>query len=309
VVASCSNWTGANASFMKKQQLIVAALLSSALMPHIAQAQLTKPAAPAAATMSEADLRALGEGIAFPYEKLDGALRDNVDKEGNVFYSKIKGRNDLETFVRAVAIADMNKFPKWTIPADPKDPKSKDELDRTPELTFYINAYNGLYLKAIADAYPVNSPGEIKNLDTEKSRVVAGQSYSFADLRRKIAEIDPRALFALPDGTKMGPRPSTGAYRYSGLDAQLNDAVSSYVNDITRVAVPVRLQNIVAVSPWLQSVDEWFGGKSNRSKWNGIKTLLMGYTTRNSDQRYFAAGDYQVVFMQPDGSINEALSR
>lgn len=293
---------------MKKQQLLVAVLLASALLPQASQAQIIGKATPPAATLTETDLRALGEGIAFPYELLDNALKDNVDKEGKISYGKIKGSNDLETFVRAVAIADLSKFPKWMIPADPNDPKSVEEPDRTPELTFYINAYNALFLKAITDGYPVGSPTEIKNLDTAKTRTVAGKAYSFADLRKVIAELDPRALFALPDGTNGGPRAAGTAYRYTNLNAQLNGAVNSYINDITRVAPPVRLQNTVMVSPWLQSVDEWFVGKGRRSKWNGIKNVLMGYTTRNSDQRYFAAGDYQVVFMRPDNSINEALS-
>ncbi|RYG70866.1 DUF547 domain-containing protein [bacterium] len=298
-----------NAIFMKKHQMFVAALLSSALLPQISQAQVMAPAAPVAANMSEADIKALGEGIAFPYEKLDSVLRETVDKEGNVFYSKIKGRNDLETFVRAVAIADLTKFPKWMVPSDPKDPKSKEKPDQFPELAFYINAYNGLFLKAVGDEYPIRSLGDIKGLDTEKTRVVAGQSYSFADLRRKIAEIDPRALFCLPDGTNAGPRASSGVFRYTGLDQQLNAAISSFVNDVTRVTPPVRLENKVSVSPWMQTVDEYFGTKGGRSKWNGIKSLLVSYTTRNSDQGYLSAGDYQVAFLPADKSVNEARTR
>jgi hypothetical protein len=294
---------------MKKHQFLVAVLLSSPVLSQVSQAQIVAPKAPVAATMSESDLRALGEGIAFPYEKLDNVIRGNVDKEGAVFYSKIKGNNELETFARAVAIADLTKFPVWTVPADPEDPKSKPYPDHSAELTFFINAYNGLFLKAIADAYPVNSPGEIKNLDSAKTRVVAGQNYSFADLRRKIAGMDKRALFALPDGTKSGPRASNSVYRYYGLDAQLNAAVSSFVNDVSRVMPPLRLQNTVTVAPWLGTVDEYFGTKTTRNKWSGIRQILAGYTKRDSDQRYLSSGDYQVVFMPGDGSLNEAISR
>jgi hypothetical protein len=294
---------------MKKHQLFVAVLLSSPVLSQVSQAQIVAPKAPVAATMSESDLRALGEGIAFPYEKLDNVIRGNIDKEGAVFYGKFKGSNELETFARAVAIADLSKFPVWTVAADPEDPKSKSHPDNTAELTFFINAYNGLYLKAIADAYPVSSPAEIKNLDTDKTRVVAGQNYSFAELRRKIAGMDSRALFALPDGTNSGPRASNSVYRYFGLDAQLNAAVSSYVNDVSRVMPPLRLQNTVTVSPWLSTVDEYFSPKTGRNQWNGIRKILAGYTKRDGDQRYLSSGDYQVRFMPADRSLNEAISR
>ncbi|HEX9996338.1 MAG TPA: DUF547 domain-containing protein [Abditibacterium sp.] len=295
---------------MKKQSFLIAALLGSTLLPIASRAQVVTPTAPILApSMSEADLRALGEGIAFPYEKLDAVLRANVNNEGAVFYSKLRNNNDLETFARAVAIADMTKFPQWMIPPDPEKPNSKATPDRTPQLTFYINAYNGLFLKAIADAYPVNSPSQIEGLDTAKTRVVAGKTYSFAELRELIAEMDPRALFALPDGTNSGPRAAAGVYRYAGLDEQLNAAISFFVNDLTRVGTPARLQNSVEVSPWLATIDGYFAPKTGRRKWNGIRKILSGYTKRKTDQSYFSTGDYQVNFSLENRSINEQLSR
>ncbi|PQV64958.1 Protein of unknown function, DUF547 [Abditibacterium utsteinense] len=298
---------------MKKIPFLVAAILGCGAVAPIAWAQEfvvpAKPPAKPAASLSETELRGLGEGIAFPYEKLERALAPNVNVEGAVFYAKLKGNNDLETFVRAVAIADMTRFPKWMNPPDPQDPKSTASLDRTPELTFLINAYNGLFFKAIADAYPVNSPAQIKGLDSAKTRRVAGKDVSFAELRRQIATIDPRALFALPDGTNAGPRASSKVYSYLGLGAQLNQAANAYVNDLSRVKSPLRLQNMVEVSPWLATVDEYFAPKTAKRKWNGVRNVLSSYTKRDSDQRYFAAGDYQINFSLENGSVNEQLSR
>ena len=299
--------------FMKKSLFFAAALLCGAL-PSVSRAQQIELPAPTAASkpaasLSEAELRALGEGIAFPYELLDKVLAANVNKEGAVFYSKVKGNNDLATFVRAVAIADLTKFPQWTIPADPADPKSKEQPDQTPEMAFWINAYNGLFLKTLADAYPISSPLQIKDLDTAKTRVVAGKSYSFAELRRKIAGIDPRALFSLPDGTNSGPRAAPAVVRYVGLSNRLNDAITAFVNDFSRVEAPQRLQKTVMVSPWLAEVDAFLKPQTTRRKWEGIRSILAAYTTRNGDQRYFSAGDYQVEFMLPNRSLNEQLSR
>lgn len=295
---------------MNKSSLLVATtLLSSALLGSLAQAQVVAPATPPASSLSETDLRNLGEGVAFPYEKLESALKDNVSKDGLIFYAKIKGNNDLETFVRAVAIADMKKFPAWPVPADPEVKDSKDGLDQTAELAFLINAYNALFIKAIADAYPVNGPSLIKDLDTAKTRVVGGVNYSFADLRRKIAEIDPRALFALPDGTNSGPRASMLAYRYLGLNTLLNEVVKGFINDTTRVAVPDRARNVVQVSPFLATVDEFFRAKTSRRKGEGVRNLLAAYTTSGSIQRYFGAGAYQIEYTLTNNTLNEQFTR
>lgn len=298
---------------MKKSFFLLAATLSAGALAPLSQAQVitpdAKPIAPPAASLSDVQLRALGEGVAFPYEKLDSVLATSVDKEGRIIYSKAKGSNDLDTFVRAVAVADLTKFPQWMIPPDPEDPKAKATPDRSPELIFWINAYNGLFLKTIADAYPVNSPSQIPDLDKAKTRVVAGQTYSFADMRRKIAEIDARALFALPDGTVEGPRAAPGVYRYIGLNEQLNAAARAFVNDITRVTAPNRLQNSVAVSPWLATVDEYFRPDATRRKWEGIRKVLAGYTTRSADRNYFVTGDYEVLFLPSDRTLSEKLTR
>lgn len=294
---------------MKKSLFLTASLLlSSAIAPTFSQAQMAAPIAPQpAASLSDDQLRAMGQGVAFPYERLDRVLRANVDKEGNVAYARVKGNNDLDIFVRALALADLTKFPNWMNPADPADPKSKPTPDRTPELVFWINAYNGLFLKAIADAYPVKSPTQIAGLDSAKTRVVAGKAYSFADLRRKIAEIDPRALFALPDGTKSGPRALSSVYRYTNLGKQLNGAITAFINDPTHVEPPLRLKNTVSVSPWLLSVEEWFKPKASRRKMDGARRLLSSYAQRNSDQNYFTAGDYEVKFLPTNASLNEQV--
>jgi len=76
-----------------------------------------------------------------------------------------------------VHIADLP--PDENHPLDP--PKVLD--DQRPLTAFWVNAYNALFLKAIVDAYPIGSVNDIKDLDTAKTRVVAGKPYSFAEMR------------------------------------------------------------------------------------------------------------------------------
>lgn len=278
-----------------------------------AQAQVMGAKVKPAAELTEKEIIAAGQGVVFPYDLLETVLGKTVSPEGEVQYSKVKGDNDLAIFARAVALADLSQFPTWTLPVDPTKPKEPPAKDRRPELAFWINAYNGLFLKALADAYPVNSPAEIPGLDTAKTRVVAGKSYSFEELRRKIAtEFDPVALFALQTGTRMGPRVQPRAIRYSGLQETLEELAYFYVMDSTLVG-PFSVGTAsgeVEVSPWLQSVDEFFKPKVSRNKWEGIRNILRRFTKTGPSRNFYLNNrDFEVKFMPSAPRINEVLSR
>lgn len=260
-----------------------------------------------AAEYSDDELRALGTGIAFPYEYLDTVLRRFVSTKGEMYYLKAKGDNDLDTFARAVAIADLSQFPVFTVAVDPKDPTLGTKPDNTPELTFWINAYNGLRLKALADRYPVGSVIGLKDFDDVKNQVVAGKKYSFAELRDKIGKMDARALFAITSGAEEGPGVPLTVYRYSQLSDQLNQSVSAFVNDQTKVSAPDRLANKVQASPYLQQVDLYFKPKNGRRKFEGIRYLLSTYSKNGASRNYFTTGDYTINFSLADGKLNEQI--
>lgn len=262
-----------------------------------------------AADYSDAELKAMGTGIAFPYELLDGVLKRYVNKSGDVYYLKAKGDNDLDTFARAVAIADLGQFPVFSSPVDPTNAAKGVMPDHSAELTFWVNAYNGLRLKAIADRYPGISNTVLKQLDAAKSQGVAGQSYSFAQLRQKIAGMDPRALFALMGGTKDGPSAPVTVYRYSGLGLQLNQAAKAFVNDQSKVSLPDRLANRVEVSPYLVEVDPYFKTGGSRRKFSGVRQVLSTYTTNRVARGYFATSEYTINLSLGSDKLNEQMGR
>ncbi len=258
------------------------------------------PTRPAAADMTVEQIRALGQGVAFPYEILNRVLSKIVNAQGLVNYGQAHKSDDLAVFVRAVGLAEMDNFPVF------KDKNDKGETvpDERQPLAFYINAYNALFLQTVADAYPVGNVGEIADLYSKK-RLVAGQQMSLDELRKKIVDLDSRALFVLMDGTKMGPRAVQGALLGFNLDSELNAGIKSYVNDPVRVGPPSRLSNEVVVSPWLLSVDSYFYPNKRSRRGDGIKRLLMGYTTDKANQRYFGAGAYTVEYSPAQGGLNQ----
>lgn len=247
------------------------------------------------------------QGILFPYSLLDSAYAGNIDRTGNVNYAQLKGNKRLQLFLKAVEFADLAAFPVFDVySADEKTGReTKVSKDRSAELVFWINAYNALRLNAIAQAYPIKSIDEIKDFDTAEKYVVAGKTYSFKQLREKIASFgDPRALFALPTGTAGGFLPSPTAVRVSEYDARMNAAVSVFVNDPRNVRL-VRIQNRVMLNPAFQEVDEILMPKNSRRKGDGIRRALSGYTDGRATRSYFTTNDYRIEYGSANRGIND----
>ena len=255
---------------------------------------------PAAADMTVEQIRALGQGVAFPYEILNRVLGKVVDDKGQVSYGQAHKLNDLAVYTRAVGLAQMDNFPIF----QEKDEKGNVVPDDRQPLAFYVNAYNALFLQAVADAYPVGSVGEIADLGSKK-HLVAGQQMSLDELRKKITDMDTRAVFVLMDGTKMGPRAVQGSLLAFSIDSEMNAAIRSYVNDPVRVSTPSRLGNEVVVSPWLLNVDGYFQPNKRNRRGDGIKELLKGYTTDKANQRYFGASAYTVEYAPAQAGLNQ----
>ncbi len=258
------------------------------------------PARGAAADMTVEQIKNLGQGVAFPYEILNRVLSKVVNAQGLVNYGQANKSDDLALFVRAVGLAEMDNFPVF----QDKNDKGEVVLDNRQPLAFYINSYNALFLQTVADAYPVGNVSEIADLYSKK-RLVAGQQMSLEELRKQIVALDSRAIFVLMDGTKMGPRAVQGSLFAFNLDSELTAGIRSYVNDPARVAPPSRLSNEVTVSPWLQSVDTYFYPTKRSRRGDGIKRLLMGYTTDKANQRYFGAGAYTVEYFPSQSGLNQ----
>ncbi len=247
------------------------------------------------------------QGMLFPYSLLDKALADNVDRNGNVDYSKLTDNKNLNLFIQAIEHADLSQFPTFEVyQTDEKTGReTKKVKDRSPELVFWINAYNAFILNDIAKAYPVKSIDEIKDFDTAQTHVVAGKKYSLKELREKIASFgDPRAMFALPTGTAGGFLPSPTAVRWSEFDARMNSAVRVFINDPRNVRIN-RIQGQVTLNPVFKEVDEFFGSKHKRNKGEGIRKALAAYTNQGSNRSYFITSKFRFDFGQDNRLIND----
>ena len=247
----------------------------------------------------------LTQGILFPYWILDRAFQGHVNRSGEVDYAQLKGDPYLDIFVKGAAVADVSQFPVLPLPPLPDDKDAKPRQSRAAEMVFWINAYNANVLKTVADAYPINNISEIKDFDTAKTHRVAGQNYSFRELRQKIAGFDPRALFALTDGTKGGPLLAPAAYRLSGINDLLEIAVSNFVRDPRNVQVD-RLKNVVVINDFAKQVNDAFApNDKNDRKMTGVRNILAAYSDSRGGKSFLNTNDYKIELRSADRSINQ----
>jgi len=288
---------------MKKQLIaaIAALMLALTLGTLPARADETAPQAETPHTYPQ--------GILFPYSLLDAALAGNIDEYGNINYLKVKDDKNLANFIEAVGTADLKAFPTFDI--DVTDPKTgrvtKTVTNRDAELVFWINAYNACVIHTITEHYPVKSVDKIDKFDTEKTHLIAGEKYSFAELRDKIAGFDPRALFALMSGSKGGFLPAKDAYRYSHINASLDAAVRVFVNNPNNVNVS-RIQNTVHVNEYFKLINDAFKKvtkSKNSGRWAGIRYVISAYVEKGADQRYLTNGEYQLEFAIVSHELND----
>lgn len=287
------------------------------LVPILASAPAFAQAAPAAGAQAKAKDVAPDTLFTSATSQLDAALRERVNEDGLVDYAKLKGDRGLETFVAALPGVDVSKFPAFEVKAAPEDdtrrPGSKpdkkggkdkkaDTVDRSWELAFWINAHNALALKTLADAYPIGSPDEVKDFLTRKYSVAGGQ-YTLAELREKASRLDPRATFAMIDGTQGGPKMAPHAARAYGLNETLESSVTALVND-PRLVELERIENRVAVPPFLATIDEAWKPRTATRKWDGIRYLLSAYTAASANRNYFTTNRYEVLFGPGSRKLN-----
>lgn len=298
-------------------------LLAPALSCSLAHAQSEAPPQGAIGARPDVGVRAMAPDTLFTRatSMYDEALKDHVNEAGLLDYSKLKGNDNLAAFVAALPGVDVSRFPAFPTKAAPEDsdaapsrtPKadksnknkkanSEPSVDRSWELAFWINAHNALAIKTLADAYPLSSPDQVKDFGTRKFAVAGGQ-YTLAEIRARASKIDPRATFAMTDGTVSGPKMAPHAMRAYGLNDTLESSVSALVNDPKLVEL-MRIQNRVAVPQFLAFADELWKPRISTRKWDGIRYLLSAYTSASPDRNYYTTNRYDVVFAPADRRIN-----
>ncbi|MEM7212578.1 MAG: DUF547 domain-containing protein [Pseudomonadota bacterium] len=141
-------------------------------------------------------------------------------------------------------------------------------LNRDEQMAFWINLYNALTVQVVVDNYPVASvrdidisPGLFASGPWDKELIkIEGEDLSLNDIEHRILRPiwqDPRIHYAVNCASIGCPDLQVDAWRASTLEAMLNAAARTYVNDPRGVSVKGGKVTVSSIYDWF--IDD-FGG-------------------------------------------------
>jgi hypothetical protein len=150
-------------------------------------------------------------------------LLDLYVRNGDVYYRAIKSeRAKLDSYINLLATASVEK------------------LSREEQMAFWLNAYNALVLRTVADHYPIQGrsseypaksirqiPGAFERLPHR----VAGRTLTLDQIEQTVLSgfHDPRVYFALGRGAAGSGRLRSEAFTPARLEEQLADVAAECV--------------------------------------------------------------------------------
>ncbi len=243
---------------------------------------------------------AVTELVAFDISPFEQVCRKYVDEVGMVDYSALhENSSDLKTFLKQVA--EVSPHSNIAIFA------SKNEA-----LAYWINAYNAWMIKAVLDAYPIDSVQDISQnsgVFEAKGRICGGENLSLNDIEHEIVRkefaLEPRVHFVLNCASLGCPWLPQEAFTPQRLDQQLDREMLPFYRDPTHLRVDVEAKTV-----HLSAYFDWYGEDFLRwlreVKGFGNPTVL-DYVrlTAPEDIANQIGDDFAVEFVEYDWRLND----
>jgi hypothetical protein len=215
--------------------------------------------------------------------------------DGVVDYAALKrdGRPELDAYLRSLESVERSELEAWP---------------RADQLAFWINAYNAYTVRLILDHHPLRSirsigvlPGSAFKRKFIPLDRVAGRKLSLDDIEHRILRErfqEPRIHFAIVCASRSCPTLRGEAYRGRDLDAQLEDAATSFLRDPARNRYDPASRTLS-----LSSIFKWF-----RGDFEAAAGTLPAFVARYADEPTAEAlhrSGVHVEFLDYDWSLNE----
>jgi hypothetical protein len=238
-------------------------------------------------------------------------LLDLYVRNGDVYYRAIKSeRAKLDGFVSQLANASV------------------DNLPRDEQIAFWLNAYNALVLRTVADHYPIQGRSKeypaksIRQISGAFERLthrVAGRTVTLDQIEQTILAgfHDPRVFFALGRGAAGSGRLRSEAFTSARLEEQLADVAAECVTRAQCIAID-RENGVVAVS----SIFSWrekefvaayadkappaFAGRSP------IERAVLAFVMPKllaTEKEFIAKNTFKVTYSAFDWTLNDLTGR
>ncbi|UCD56666.1 MAG: DUF547 domain-containing protein [Candidatus Hydrogenedentota bacterium] len=251
-------------------------------------------------------------GQDFGFDDYARVLGAHVDEHGMLEYKRLKAhRQGLDTFAGAIAALEPEAYGRWT-----DDQK----------IAFWINAYNALTLKAIIDNYPIkasffksrlypkNSIRQIPGVWDELEfpvirRQVTLNQIEHVNLRRNFDE--PRIHVALVCAAMGCPPLRNEPFTGERLDAQLDDQTRRFLKNAAKFRIDRDAGRV-----YLSSIFKWFGkdfiesyGTEDKSGGHSdAQRAVLNFVGKyldGKDAEYLFTGEYDIIYLDYDWSLNE----
>jgi hypothetical protein len=249
---------------------------------------------------------------AFDHESYAIALGKYVDGNGMVNYTSLKSNStELDAFVTALESLSPEVFSTW----------AEDQ-----KIAFWINAYNGLTLKAIVDHYPIE-PSFVASLRFPKNSIrqipgawdklefrVMGSAMTLDGIEHSRLRTDfnePRIHVALVCAAMGCPPLRNKPFVAKRLDAQLDDQTTRFLNNPEKFRIDHSEGRV-----YLSSIFDWFGGdfvksygtdtefKKHSKDERAVLNFISNYLSK-TDADYLSSADYDIEYLDYDWSLNE----
>ncbi|MEP1031945.1 DUF547 domain-containing protein [Ekhidna sp.] len=164
------------------------------------------------------------------------------------------------------------------------------------QTAFYINAYNILVIKQVADNYPVNSPMDIKGFFKVKTFNVAGEMLTLdgIEFTKLIGPTkDPRIHFALGCGARSCPFLYDNAFYPDKLQEQLQFRAELIIDRPNYVFVDEKKKTVV-----LNKIFDWYSDQFISNAGSLIKYV-------NRYRFYKVPEQYNLQFQEYDWTLND----
>ncbi|HWW83769.1 MAG TPA: DUF547 domain-containing protein [Vicinamibacterales bacterium] len=238
-------------------------------------------------------------------------ILDLYVRDGEVYYRALKlDRAKVEAYVNTIANASIEG---WS---------------REEQLSFWINAYNGLVLSTVIDHYPIqgrsgNYPSrsvrQIPGAFERTSHRVAGRTLTLDQIEQTILPEfhDPRVFLALGRGAIGGGRLRSEAYTADRLEAQLTDVANECVSrpqcfQIEREASKISVSSIFS---WREKdFSEAYAAKAPEifAARSPIERAVIAFVQPKlltTEKDYLASNMFTVAFRPFDWTLNDLTGR
>ncbi|HEY9772460.1 MAG TPA: DUF547 domain-containing protein [Planktothrix sp.] len=226
--------------------------------------------------------------ITFHSKIYDGLLTKYV-KDGLVDYAALKNSSELRDAVDELKHTSPDKL-----------------VAEDDQMAYWVNAYNLLVLKMIADRYPIRTINQIGNDYSGKMFVVGGRPYAVQDIY--IGQIFPRAkqshetdIFLVSQGAIGYPPLQTHGFDKDNLATDAEAAAHAFINDPRNVLYDPD-SKALKLSKFFQWTQDVYGGK-----WDTPFVMVDSYLDKKVDLRL--EGLTQAYSLPFDWRLNDSKLR